>query len=372
MGAREDVINERLVRLKGGFSRYVTAYDRLVPFSSEQLTTHRETIDLRRAGGSVRAAVRDPRFVESLRRTLLKWGIGVRASKLVPASEFTQALTVVAPTLERFEGLKIDEPPLPATLADQLWEIIESLGVVENKSKLVAGTKTLHHLLPDLVVPMDNRWTGQFFQLHPPEWTDPINQRRTFRRVYHQFVAIAHHVHPDLYITGQGWRTSRTKIVDNALIGFCKLELGGQPTPATSEFPCVTFDVRGYPPIKNEAKSMLGVGHGQADQVRELLAAAVRACADSAFVPVDQGGVALEVVVRSPIPAPGDATNYLGGIGDVLQDKAKCSIPLDHLGELASVRLYSNDRQIKQVSYREEVGSPTGYTVIVRALPNVQ
>ena len=32
-------------------------------------------------------------------------------------------------------------------------------------------------------------------------------------------------VQPDQYVTGMGWRTSRTKILDNALIGFCKVEL---------------------------------------------------------------------------------------------------------------------------------------------------
>jgi hypothetical protein len=37
---------------------------------------------------------------------------------------------------------------------------------------------------------------------------------------------VARHVRPQQYMAGQGWRTCRTKILDNALIGFCKAELG--------------------------------------------------------------------------------------------------------------------------------------------------
>jgi hypothetical protein len=207
------------------FPDYVVAYDERVPFSGDQLSAHRQTIALRRDAPDVRAAVENPRFVSSLHRTLKKWGIGARGSKLVSLDEFGEALTTAVPVLELLEPLRIDGPELPSDLADQLWQVIASLGVVDNDAKLVAGTKTLHHLLPDLVVPIDREWTGKFFQLHNPEWQSG-NQRPTFRRVYPYYVAIAQTVQPEQYVTGQGWRTSRTKILDNAIIGFCKIELG--------------------------------------------------------------------------------------------------------------------------------------------------
>jgi hypothetical protein len=78
--------------------------------------------------------------------------------------------------MEQLESLTIDGTALPSDLAGALAQLIGSLGVVTNKAKLVAGTKTLHHLLPDLVPPMDRAWTGLFFQFHLPEWQDP----RTF------------------------------------------------------------------------------------------------------------------------------------------------------------------------------------------------
>jgi hypothetical protein len=227
--ARTDVIEQRISKLVSGFGRYVAIYDQQVPFTGEQLAAHRVTIALRRQLGSVRAAASDQEFAAALRRTLLAWGIGRRASRLVSEHDFAAALRNAVPRLEEFEPLTIDSVGLPADLAERLWLLINSLGVVENKAKLVAGAKTLHHLLPDLVVPMDRAWTGMFFQLHLPEWQDPAGQRRIFGIACNQFAAVARRVQPQQYVTGQGWRTSRTKILDNALIGFCKLELAGLP-----------------------------------------------------------------------------------------------------------------------------------------------
>ena len=61
-------------------------------------------------------------------------------------------------------------------------------------------------------------------------------------------------------------------------------------------------------------------------------------------------------------------TNYLGGIADVLEDKSRRATAVAHLGDLAQVWLYCNDRQIKQVSYREKSESAPGYVGTVRAL----
>lgn len=72
--------------------------------------------------------------------------------------------------------------------------------------------------LPDLVVPIDREWTGRVFRLHNPEWEDLGNQRRTFRRIYGHFVDVARQVHPQQYVTGQGWRRQARGVVQVALL----------------------------------------------------------------------------------------------------------------------------------------------------------
>lgn len=364
--ARQDLIDARSAKLVADFGRYVCAYDDSVPFTGEQLAAHRKTIALRRQAGSVRAASESEQFVASLRETLLAWGIGRRASRLVGVTEFAAALHAAVPHLAPFETLTIDAADLPQDLAGQLWRIVDSLGVVENKAKVVAGTKTLHHLLPDLVPPMDRAWTGLFFNFHLPEWQDPTGQRRIFHLAYTQLASVARQVDPQRYVTNTGWRTSRTKILDNAVIGFGKTELG-QPPPASEE-PAnqISFEVQGYPPAKSEALSMLGAGHSHAPRVQLLLETARRAHLAQDFLPIRSANIGLDVVLYSPAGQnPADATNYLGGIGDVLEDKARRG-QLEHLGDLASVWLYRNDLQIKEVTYRELHADHVSYTVTVR------
>jgi hypothetical protein len=131
----------------------------------------------------------------------------------------------------------------------------------------------------------------------------------------------------------------------------------------------LSFEVAGLPPLKNEALSILAAGHRQAGRVRALLEAACLAAQRSGWTPLTDL-VALEVVLRRPPEHhAGDAANFLGGIGDVLQDKRRAGrVGLAHLGVLVDVALYVDDRQIRQISYREEPAAAPSYSVRVAAL----
>jgi hypothetical protein len=131
----------------------------------------------------------------------------------------------------------------------------------------------------------------------------------------------------------------------------------------------INFEVAGWPPLKNEARSMLAAGHLQHRSVRALLEAAAAASRRAGWTPTG-ADIALDVIVRSPSARPpGDATNYLGGIGDVLQDKSHPrNINLSHLGALQAVALYLDDHQISRVSYCLQLANSPSYTVRVTIL----
>lgn len=130
----------------------------------------------------------------------------------------------------------------------------------------------------------------------------------------------------------------------------------------------ISLDVPGYPPAKNEALSMLSAGHPHAPRVQLLLQAAQWACQHQGFIPISTGWVALDVVVRAPAhQEPWDGTNYLGGVVEVLEDKSSHGA-LDHLGALAGVWLYHNNRQIKRLTYRQVESDHATYRVTVRSM----
>jgi len=129
---------------------------------------------------------------------------------------------------------------------------------------------------------------------------------------------------------------------------------------STSE---IAFDVDGYPPAKSEALSMLGQGHRHARRVTRLLEAARDEVARHGFTGFGSAPIGMDVVVRCRRGGDrSDATNFLGGIGDVLEGKAHRG-QLPHLGDLHSVALYDNDRQIEEVHYRWEDAVEPSYRV---------
>lgn len=127
----------------------------------------------------------------------------------------------------------------------------------------------------------------------------------------------------------------------------------------------IRLTVDGWPPAKNEARSMFAKCHSHRPRVYALLEAAAEALAGSQWDPGEQRPIGLDLVVvesatRSP---PSDATNFLGGVADVLQARRDAD-----LGKLAAASLYADDRQIREARYSVERGGRPGYRVCVRVL----
>jgi len=215
-------VAKRVTGVINEFMTCVEIFDQQVPFTrSGQYSLHRATIDRRHSWLNVRDALKDEVFLDSLYQTLQAWGIGRRASHLVPRAQFGNCLRQCSDEIVSFDNLRLDDPDLDvAEVATALWQLIEHLGVVENVSLIVPGTKTLHHLMPDLVPPMDRAWTGAFFlwSTAAPQYY----QESTFVEAFSSFAKIAQTCEPGYYV-GEGWRTSSSKVLDNAIIGYCKI-----------------------------------------------------------------------------------------------------------------------------------------------------
>jgi hypothetical protein len=137
--------------------------------------------------------------------------------------------------------------------------------------------------------------------------------------------------------------------------------------PAT---PTIMITVEGLlPPAKNEAVSLFAAGHGHAKRVRALLDATRSALGGGPPpYPARSESLGLELVLTSPTRPPGDATNYLGGVADVLQDKSdRPNLDLTHLGDLAAVAVYADDSLLHDVRYRWDCGDRLRYTVRIWA-----
>jgi hypothetical protein len=112
-------------------------------------------------------------------------------------------------------------------VADKAWAIIDSLGIVQNEAKLVPCTKALHHILPELIVPMDREYTRRFFAWHVPEFQ--YQQEKVWHHAFERFATIASEVNLRQFV-GHGWQTSVTKVLDNAIVAFCRIHKLPKPS----------------------------------------------------------------------------------------------------------------------------------------------
>lgn len=126
----------------------------------------------------------------------------------------------------------------------------------------------------------------------------------------------------------------------------------------------LTVQLDGLPPAKG-GRAPLSANHPHLQRTRALLQA-VRSLLPSGFKPLSTS-VGLELTLRTPSARQAwDATNYLGGIADVLQNKDRRD--LAHLGELSTVSVYENDRVIREVRYQHERSDRVGYRLRIWAL----
>jgi hypothetical protein len=201
------------------FKECLEAYDRDCPFTKYgQLEYHAETIERRRNLGSAQAALDDQSFQRSLYKTLKAWGIGSRGSILKPFPAFVDALGARSAEIRELDGFTIDQRELDIPrVGARLARLIQALEIVDNKARVVPGSKALHHILPDLVVPIDREYTQRFFKW--PNARLQEHPEKCFAEAFGAFVKIARVTNPVQYV-GKGWYSSRTKVIDNAIVGL--------------------------------------------------------------------------------------------------------------------------------------------------------
>jgi hypothetical protein len=129
----------------------------------------------------------------------------------------------------------------------------------------------------------------------------------------------------------------------------------------------IEIEVNGLPPKKSEAKSLFAPDHPKADRVTALLTAARDAIQRDGWNTAT-GQVALELTIYCRSRPDGDATNFLGGVADVLQAQAPHNVDVTHLQDLAVIGLYTDDKQISQILYREVSASEMRYRIRVSRL----
>jgi hypothetical protein len=222
-----DLAQQRVKELSAKFEDFISAFHAENLFSGPSLYFHHKTLQMRRELGSIEACLASDHFFESLYATLASWGLhrmGPGNAKLVELPIMISGFRQHAENLRRLEGLAIHELQSKNVLhtADLIWSLIRELPVGIGNTKIVSGSKALHHLLPGLVPPIDREYTVQFF-LNSKNAIQgaETKQCEAFRLIYPYFAKICVERRTEIdQCLGRGMNTSATKVVDNAIVGY--------------------------------------------------------------------------------------------------------------------------------------------------------
>jgi len=112
-----------------------------------------------------------------------------------------------------------------ASLLNMLEKLFGNIKVMKSTSKIVGTSKTLHFLLPRLVMPIDRTYTLNFLYGNN-KYDSTLNMEiDTFKEVFGKFRDIAMKLSLSKDdVDNQGWNTTVPKLINNAIIGYMHLK----------------------------------------------------------------------------------------------------------------------------------------------------
>jgi hypothetical protein len=218
-------INERISSLINKFENCLDFFDAANLFTGPSLYFHYKTLSIKGKHSSVAAILDDDTFFENLYATLTAWGMhrmGPGKAKLVDLDEIKKSFIRQRDNIVEIEHLTLSELEKSdiSEVTNKLWKIISELKIGIGNTKIVANSKSLHHLLPNLIPPIDREYTLRYFYNHTN-----LNQgdEKAFKEIYPYFhilaIAKKQSIHQRL---GKGMNTSETKVIDNAIVGYVR------------------------------------------------------------------------------------------------------------------------------------------------------
>lgn len=170
----------------------------------------------------LKALLNDEKIYPLIMKTLKAWNMDQRGAKLTTVENFKQSISLNNVKenlicLSKYKIFSISMGQIETEITGLLENVFLNLKVMESKRRLVGISKALHFLLPNLVMPIDNKYTMNFFSIS----TDVNRELTTFKNIFVETFNITKRLcltQDD--VDGKKWNTSVPKLIDNAIIGF--------------------------------------------------------------------------------------------------------------------------------------------------------
>jgi hypothetical protein len=216
-------MDKRVEGLIEEMPHWLRSFDAAAKFSGPSLYFHLRTLDCLRRYPSAIDALNSDEFFDWLYATLASWGMhrmGQGSTKLRDLPDIKSSVRAQVTAIERLQDVRlsrIDHADLQSIFCE-VWRLLDSITVSIAEVKIVANSKVIHHILPNLLPPIDRTYTYNFFYNRNML---SISEEEAFWEMFVRFYRIGINCEQLLQdAVGEGWYTSETKVIDNAIVGY--------------------------------------------------------------------------------------------------------------------------------------------------------
>jgi hypothetical protein len=224
---RQTRARQNVDALIADFDNSLSTFESVEVFGGPSLYFHVRALERRRQASSAASLLRDERFLEYVYAVLPSWGMhrmGNQAAKVPNFDEFARSLQACQSDVDTLWPLDITaiEDAAVRQVGRQLWSIIGRLRASTSASRLLSGSKTLHHVLPDLMPPIDREYTFKFFT---GQAMLSGGEQQTFADWWPYLCEIGRSCSSEIRAAvghPERMATSLSNVIDNAIIGFMR------------------------------------------------------------------------------------------------------------------------------------------------------
>ena len=159
--------------------------------------------------------------IELIYTTLIAWNMNSRGAKLCGYNKFRTMLLKKKDLLQELRTKYIEKLSNEefVEVSEKIKKLYFSLKISDTKTQLISFSKTIHFLLPNLVMPIDRKYTLSFFYNKTN-----VNYKSQYYD-YCEIQKVLHCVSLRYKLSDyldQNWNLNIPKTFDNAIIGFVR------------------------------------------------------------------------------------------------------------------------------------------------------
>ena len=173
----------------------------------------------------------EDKFIELIYVTLSAWNMNSRGAKLSDFEEFKSSIKtnkkwIIDLSEYKIEKIREMEFKNIIKILERLFNDLKLVGRNKNnkeKPRLVTFSKTMHFLLPNLIMPIDRKYTLNFFYNNTSINPKLHLQFQKFSDIFKECSNFAFKSELDSKLDSN-WNQNVPKIIDNIIIGYQKIK----------------------------------------------------------------------------------------------------------------------------------------------------